>query len=157
MLDIGCGNGVVGEALAKYFGFKIVGTDILSYAQDANIPFVPMTADAKLDFPDKSFDVGMFNDVLHHVPAEVQIELIKEALRVCKRVLIFEVKPTWIAKKLDYLINQIHNPNMPILLTHREETDWMALFKQHDIQASYDSVNKPYPGYPFTNYLFILQ
>jgi hypothetical protein len=82
--------------------------------------------------------------------------LIQEARRVCRVVLLFEVKPTLIAKAVDYLINQIHNPAMPLPLTHRSQEEWLRLFDLNNIPAQCFAVKKPEFFYPSTNYLFSL-
>ena len=155
VLDVGCGNGVVSHQIEKHFGCRLLGTDILHYTIK-DIAFMRMQKDFTLSFKDNEFDIGLFNDVLHHMPFERQLILIKEALRVCSEVLIFEAKPTLITKLLDRLANHIHNPDMPITLTHRAKEDWLRLFKEQGITAESYGVVKPIIGYPFTNFLFRL-
>ncbi len=155
VLDIGCGNGVVSQEIRAHFACDLAGTDILSYLKK-KIPFKLMNKPDALDFNDRAFDVGLLIDVLHHIPFDRQLALIQEARRVCRVVLLFEVKPTLIAKAVDHLINQIHNPAMPLPLTHRSQEDWMALFDANHIPAQFFSVKKPAFFYPSTNYLFSL-
>ena len=128
VLDVGCGNGVVGDMIAQELGVTVIGTDILGYVT-TGLPFVPMPAEHALPFPDGSFDVAMFNDMLHHMPYENQVRLIREGLRVARAALIFEVKPTRYAQFTDWLMNKIHEPLMRISLTHRTRTEWEALFR----------------------------
>ncbi|MCK4669657.1 MAG: class I SAM-dependent methyltransferase [Nanoarchaeota archaeon] len=153
ILDIGCGNGVVSDQIQKHFRCDLVGTDIQSYLKK-NIKFRHMSKKDALDFKDKEFYLGLFIDVLHHIPFEIQSKLIKDALRVCSEVIIIEVKPTLTAKAIDYLINQIHNPEMPILLTHRTKRNWIKLFKANNISFKSYKVKKPIFFYPVSNYLF---
>lgn len=129
VLDVGCGNGVVGKIITKELGVAVTGTDILPYVK-TGIPFVPMPAEHVIPFPDGSFNVAMFNDMLHHMPYENQIRLIREGLRVAGAVLVFEVKPTRYAKFTDWMANKIHEPLMRISLTHRTRTEWEALLRQ---------------------------
>lgn len=154
ILDIGCGNGVVSDEIRSHFGCQLVGTDILSYLRRP-IEFVLMKTPDALEFGDKAFDFGLFIDVLHHMPFERQIALIKEARRVCRGVLIFEVKPTLLAKTVDFLANQLHNHRMPLALTHRTKQEWMRLFEEQRITAEFFEVRKP-AFWPSTNYLFFL-
>ena len=42
----------------------------------------------KIDFPDDYFDVGLFSDVLHHIPESERLVVISEAARVCKYLII---------------------------------------------------------------------
>ena len=155
VLDIGCGNGVVSYEIKKHFNCNLVGTDILNYLK-RDIPLKKTIDEDKLDFKDNEFDLGLFNDALHHMPYNTQFKLIKEALRVCSKVIIFEVKPTFIAKAVDYLINRIHNSDMPIPLSFREEREWTQRFKEEGISFEIFNVKKPVCLYPFSNFLFIL-
>lgn len=156
VLDIGCGNGVVSYEIKKFFSCNLIGTDIFNYFKK-DIDFKQMRKEDELDFSNKEFDIGLFIDVLHHTPFKAQVKLIREALRVCSEVLIFEVKPTFIAKAVDYLINKTHNSNMPILLTHRTKEEWIKLFSNNNIYFKFYKVKKPIFYYPSTNYLFYLK
>jgi SAM-dependent methyltransferase len=155
VLDIGCGNGVVSQEIRAYFGCDLTGTDVLAYLK-REIKFNLMSKPDRLGFNDQEFDVGLFIDVLHHLPFDRQIVLIREALRVCRTVVLFEVKPTLIAKAVDYLINQIHNSHMPLPLTHRSRDAWEQLFHANSITAEFYAVKKPAFLYPSTNFVFIL-
>ncbi len=155
LLDIGCGNAVVGDEVRKALGCQLTGTDVLSYLS-RDIPFKLMSSPTRLDFADAEFDLGLIVDAVHHMEFETQILAIKESLRVCKTVLVFEVAPTWLAKQLDIGLNKIHNAEMNLCLTHRNHTEWQELFRQHGIPCRFEPVQKPFPGYPFRNYLFIL-
>ncbi|NQU98267.1 class I SAM-dependent methyltransferase [Candidatus Woesearchaeota archaeon] len=155
VLDIGCGNGVITDQLQKYFNLKITGLDILNYLTK-KIDFQLMKEEDKIPYKDNKFDLGIFTDALHHMPYKIQVKLIKEALRVSKEVLIFEVAPTFKGKLIDFLINQIHNANMPILLTHRNKQDWMKVFAKNNIKAEFYPVKTPFI-YPFIHYLFHLR
>ena len=153
VLDIGCGNGVVSHEIEKFFNCDLTGTDIFSYLR-RDIKFKKMHKEDELDFNDKEFDTGLLIDTLHHIPFDGQIKIIKEALRVCREVLIFELRPTLIVKIIDFLINKIHYRKMPILLTHRKKESWIRLLKDNDINLKFYKVKKPSFWYPATNYLF---
>lgn len=156
VLDIGCGNGVVSSEIAKYFHCAIIGADIQKHlARD--IEFKKILDGEKLDFKDDEFSIGLFNDVLHHVPFNRQIMLIKEALRVCKKILIFEVKPTIMAKIIDYPLNWVSDISVPVPLTHRDKEGWVKLFDENSISYEFCPIKKPSLWYPFINYLFYLR
>lgn len=156
VLDIGCGNGVVSQEIEKHFGCSIKGTDVWEYLI-RNIEFKKMPSRDKLDFKNGEFDVGLFNDVLHHISSERQIILVKEALRVCKQVLIFEVKPTFIAMLVEYPLNWLNNINVANPLSHRDKEGWMQLFKENHIYCEFYHIERPSFWYPFVNYLFCLE
>ncbi|MDO8600284.1 MAG: class I SAM-dependent methyltransferase, partial [bacterium] len=58
VLDVGCGNGVVGAFLAEKIGYRAMGTDILDYT-NGRIPFRKMTQEDILPFSDGEFDIAM--------------------------------------------------------------------------------------------------
>ena len=148
VLDVGCGNGVISKILSDNFGCKITGTDILDYNK-VGLDFKQMKGDGELPFADNSFDIVMFNDMLHHVSKGLQIVFIKEALRIGKRVLIFELKPTLYAKFTDWLANKVHNWEMNIPLTQRTLGEWEAMFKENDINFKSVEIKRSFPSNPF--------
>lgn len=156
VLDIGCGNAFIANEVRQTFSCKLTGTDVLAYLS-YDIPFKLMSAPDRLDFRTKEFDFGLIVDTLHHVEFDTQINVIKESLRVCRTVLVFEVAPTWLAKKLDIGLNKIHNPKMNLCLSHRHRTDWLEFFNENEIPCQFYQVKKPFLGYPFENYLFVLE
>ncbi|MCL5070605.1 MAG: class I SAM-dependent methyltransferase [Actinobacteria bacterium] len=153
-LDVGCGDGIISEQLLKYFGIKITGCDILSYLTK-DIPFIYMKKEDKLPFSNNKYESCLFNDVLHHMSKENQIKLLKEGLRVAKRVLIFEDKPTLAGKAADILANLMRNKNMNIPLTFKDILEWETVFK--DLGVKYKSVELPKPFlYPFSHIAFLI-
>lgn len=152
VLDIGCGNGVVALELQNIFGFDISGTDVARYLKK-DIPFTRMKTATQLDFGDKHFDVGLINDVLHHVDYDNQVELIQEAARVCKMVLIFEAKPSHLTFFFDKVLNRIHNKDMPIPLTFRHQGDWEKAIVAKGLTCSGKELKRPFVFYPFQNFL----
>lgn len=152
VLDIGCGNGVVTHELRRIFGFDISGTDVAKYLTK-DVPFTPMKTDTSLDFADGQFDVGLINDVLHHIEHDNQLALIQEAVRVCKTVLIFEAKPSPLTFFFDRALNYIHNKNMPIPLTFRHQADWEKAIAAKGLTCSGQTLRKPVFFYPFENFL----
>ncbi len=156
VLDVGCGNGVVSHEIKKFFNCDLTGTDIFSYLK-RDIKFRLMQKDDRLDFNDKEFDTGLLIDTLHHISFDGQIKIIREAMRVCREVLIFELRPTLIAKARDFLMNKIHCRNIPIPLTHREKEGWMELFRDNSIAFKFYDIKKFDIFCPATNYLFRLE
>ena len=155
VLDIGCGNGVVSIKLKKELKVNLTGCDIINYVSH-DIPFVKMQKTGKLPFKDKMFDVAMFNDVLHHTSKVNQPSLLREAMRVAKRVVIFEVNPTFSGKIFDYLMNKIHNPSMNIPFTFRSINNWHTLFKKNGYVFEVKQVRQPL-FYPFKHIAFLLE
>jgi len=156
VLDIGCGNGVVGREIESFFGCKVTGTDILYYMKK-DIFFKIMPNSETLDFKDNEFDTALLIDVLHHVPYDSQVKLVREAVRVCRKVLIFEVRPSFLAKAVDFSINLFHNLKMPKPMTHRAENEWARLFAEGRINCECFSVSKPVFLYPSHNFLLYVK
>jgi SAM-dependent methyltransferase len=105
VLDVGCGEGYVGEELAARGAGEVHGVDIVDIRRLRGIGF-SLYDGVHLAFPDERFDVVMLNFVLHHVPDERKIELVREALRVARaKVFIVEDTP---ATAFDRFMSQRH-------------------------------------------------
>lgn len=154
ILDVGCGDGILSSILQKRFSLQLTGCDIDRYLTK-NITFVRQKGISALPFPDNSFDAVMFNDTLHHTTFANQKKLIKEALRVSPKVLIFEDEPTLIGSITDWSINKFHNIHMPITLAFRGHDEWTKLFADLGVTSEFKSVRKPLL-YPFTHEAFFV-
>lgn len=154
ILDIGCGNGIVSKILIDNLRLKIVGTDIHYYLKE-DIEFKKMESEKNLPFASHSFDWTLFNDVLHH--CYDQKSLINEALRVADKVLIFEVKPSFLAKIIDLVINLFHNIKMPKPLNFLTLKQWQDLLAEIDCQFEIIKLKKPFFFYPIKNFLIVLK
>jgi SAM-dependent methyltransferase len=87
VLDIGCGDGTLSALIAERLpGIRIQGVEFLP-RRDCAIPCVPFDG-TTLPFPDDSFDVCMFVDVLHHTE-DVRI-LLREAVRVTRSYILIK-------------------------------------------------------------------
>lgn len=84
VLDVGCGNGRFGEAVAAQYKADVQGVDVVNYA-DANIK-IDIYDGHKLPFEDESFDVIIMAFMLHHV--KHQDDIFREAIRCSRRGLI---------------------------------------------------------------------
>jgi SAM-dependent methyltransferase len=85
VLDIGAGNGLVGEAIAEFLpGKAVTGVDVAPRL----LPTVRFPCAAydgvRLPFADGAFDCALFCNVLHHVEPAVRPALLGEALRVTR-------------------------------------------------------------------------
>ncbi len=154
LVDVGCGTGVVAFEISKSIRTDVYGCDVQNYLL-RKIKFKKIKSDNRLPFPDKSFDLALLNDVLHHVNHVDQIGLIDETLRIAKETLIFELKPTIIGKALDFLLNKIHNPEMAIPFAYRNEWNWEKLFKENGITYKKRHVLTPF-YYPFSHVAYKL-
>lgn len=93
LLDVGCGDMRLSESLAGANpNVGLTCLDVYPCPQAG-----PETRrwekyrrfdGTRLEFSDKSFDVVLFVDVLHHAKAEDQLHLLREAVRVGRRVIV---------------------------------------------------------------------
>jgi SAM-dependent methyltransferase len=85
VLDVGCGDGTVDQLILQQLpGVSIEGIDVL-VRPVAKIPVAPFDG-VRIPYPDSSFDVVMFIDVLHHT--HDPLLLLQEAQRVGKVILV---------------------------------------------------------------------
>jgi ubiquinone/menaquinone biosynthesis C-methylase UbiE len=154
VLDIGCGTGIIAHELSERLDLRITGCDIDKYTF-VDLPFKKMKQIDKLPFKKKEFDVAMFNDVLHHTNYKNQNTLLRESLRVAKYVLIFELRPTFISRYGDFLINKIHHPQMDIPYTYRKEEEWEHVFNNLNVKIDKVIIKRPF-FYPFSHVAYKL-
>jgi SAM-dependent methyltransferase len=123
-LDIGCGDLTLAKLLETVHGIgKWTGVDLYP------LPSSAISTDARwrdyvqfngqeLPFPDQGFDVGIFVDVLHHVPEESRVQLLRESLRTCKLVIVkdhFE-SSFWsrqVLRAMDFVGNYAYGVSVP--------------------------------------------
>ena len=89
VLDIGCGEGAMGEHIAHTYGWDVTLTDLdAGVARSTSLPFRPCTP-TTLPFDDNAFDAALLTFVLHH--ADDPEAVMQEALRVSRhRVFVLE-------------------------------------------------------------------
>jgi len=85
LLEIG--SGPIG--IGKFYGVPFVGCEI-RFPYPPKPPMLPVVASAtNLPFGDRSFDGVVLSDVLEHIPPDLRISVIREALRVVRKIAIF--------------------------------------------------------------------
>jgi SAM-dependent methyltransferase len=105
VLDVGCGEGYVGEELLSRGAREVHGVDIVDIRRLCRASF-SLYDGRHIPFPDDRFDLVMLNFVLHHVPDAHKIELVREAMRVTRaKVFILEDTPT---SAFDRIANHRH-------------------------------------------------
>lgn len=156
VLDVGCGSGMIGTAVAEAFQARVEGADIENLLV-RDLPFHKLP-ESWAKWPDGSFDVVMVNDALHHMAPEVQSSTLRHALRVGRKVLIFETRPTLAAKAADLIMAYlIYGGREAVPLTHRDPEDWGRLLKELGCQAKVRDLPKPVFFYPLHHFAIIAQ
>ena len=133
VLDIGAGSGYLAEILSKKANVTMI--DICDYNQ-TDLPLLLYEGN-KLPFPDNLFDVGLFITVLHHTPNPP--ETIREAKRVCKRVIIIEEVYSSILSRLhmdlwEWFWNK--TSRITTFYNFHSKEEWMRIFKELNFKVN---------------------
>jgi len=129
VLDIGLGNGHIANAIKKEYKVGIQGIDVIDYNR-TGVEF--RLFDGKhIPFKDNEFDVAIIIVSLHH--CDNPYEVIQEAARVAKRVIVFEdiyTSPLHlkVISTYDWLMNVRKGVNTPFNFKRRRE--WIKLFEK---------------------------
>jgi len=87
VLDVGCGDGMIDVVIeAKRRDVSIRGIDVL-VRPDTHIAVTKFDGTV-FPFPDNSFDIVMFVDVLHHT--DDPMTLLREAVRVARKAVVIK-------------------------------------------------------------------
>jgi SAM-dependent methyltransferase len=136
VLDVGCGDGTIDCLIAaERPDVAIEGIDVL-VRPGARIPVRPFDG-TTIPFPDASFDVVMFIDVLHHT-ADPRV-LLREAVRVGAAILVkdhfregFGAGVT--LRFMDWVGNAHHGVALPY--NYWTKAQWSAAWEEMGIQPS---------------------
>jgi len=130
ILDLGCGSGIAAKHFQEFFKAKIIGVDV----KDNRLVQIPFKLiDGKnLPFNDNTFDVVLINYVLHH--CQDPEEILKEAKRVSKRIIIFEDLPEGILAKLRCKLHQIIFFGGKKIFNFKKREDWKKIFKKFSLK-----------------------
>jgi SAM-dependent methyltransferase len=129
VLDIGCGDGLVGHLVQRRRpDVVITGVDVLARPASQ----IPVQSFDGLTIPycDLSFNTAMLVDVLHHT--EDPLSLLKEACRVARTVLVKDhLREGFLAvatlRFMDWVGNAHHGVALPY--NYWSEAQWDAAFK----------------------------
>lgn len=131
ILDVGCGDGELARMIAeKRRDTDISGVDVL-VRPDTKIPISEFNG-VTLPFPDKSFDLVMFIDVLHHT--EDPKILLREAVRVAKKGVVMKdhTRNGLLANKTLRLMDWVGNAKYGVALPYNywSLTEWQTAFAE---------------------------
>lgn len=84
VLDVGGGSGVLGQAIHELFATSVTSVDVHNrYVPGLTTRAIVYDGET-LPFANDAFDAIVINNVLHHVPPEVRLTLLRECRRVCR-------------------------------------------------------------------------
>ena len=98
IFDAGCGTGTLSLLLKKKKNCKVIGADLslrmIDFARKSNpykdVCFLHMDISDLAEYKDKSFDYSIICLVIHELPSDKQLDVIKELMRVGRRTIILD-------------------------------------------------------------------
>jgi SAM-dependent methyltransferase len=152
VVDVGCGDGLIGALIQEQRpDVQVRGIDI-SVRDDTNIPVTAFDG-TSIPFEDRSIDVVMLVDVLHH--ADDPMRLLSEAARVSQRAVVLkDVTPLGplsdaTLRFMDWVGNARHGVPLPYRFWSQQE--WRRAFA--DLGLSVDETRRRLGLYPFPAHL----
>jgi SAM-dependent methyltransferase len=136
VLDVGCGDGTIDALLLRSRpDLSIAGVDVLVRPK-TQLP-VQQFDGVHLPFDDKSFDVVLLLDVLHHT--DDPTVLLDEAIRVSRTAVVLKdhmrdglfAYPT--LRFMDWVGNAHHGVALPF--NYWPRSDWMQAFTRLELRA----------------------
>ena len=134
ILDVGCGNCLLANALKKE-GYHITGLDVsnLSIIED----FEPFVYDGEhMPYETDTFDCALLLAVLHHTDNPEKV--LKETARVASRIIIIEdVYKNSFQKYLTFAMDTLVNLGHSNMTYQNKSVDeWKDLFKKLGVEVS---------------------
>jgi len=132
VLDVGAGDCLMGGFFQIYRpATKVIGVE--TFIRIANPPIPLLQFDGKkLPFEDKSFDVTLFSNVLHHT--NNHDELLREAARVTRSKILIKdhIYKGWLGRMKLLALDILGNIRFGVVTTGDYLTlaDWSALFEK---------------------------
>ena len=154
VLDIGCGDGTIAKHIKEYN--PSVTMQGIEFAPRGTCKIECRAFDGKnIPYPDASFDVCMFVDVLHHVrDSQGIVELLCEAHRVSRRFVLIKdhLSDTWFDFKtlqfMDWVGNRPHGVVLPY--NYQSRGQWDQHFRMTGWKVKDWQTNIPIYPFPFS-------
>ena len=142
VLDIGCGDGMLGYILS-FFGINTTGTDI--DCTRSRIPCIEGRSPEILEvIEDNSYDAVVSQHMIEHLHPQEQYRLLVEATRIARRlVVVVTPNRTYRWKQPD----GIYDPDHKHILTVREMKDIMHILRLNNRI-------KKYKVYTINNFIY---
>ncbi|MBZ5701060.1 MAG: methionine biosynthesis protein MetW [Acidobacteriia bacterium] len=126
LLDVGCGDGSLGALLRGLVpGLHVEGVEVHARPGCA-VPF-QLFDGQHLPFPDNSFDVCLFVDVLHH--SQTPLVILQDACRVSRKFVLIKDHFSesrfdyWTLRLMDWVGNAPHGVSLPYNYFSRAQWD----------------------------------
>jgi ubiquinone/menaquinone biosynthesis C-methylase UbiE len=134
ILDLGCGSGILTKKLKEKLNVNILGIDVADKRIE-KIPFQKFDG-RKIPFEDNFFDTVLISFVLHHT--QDPIEMLKEAKRITKQIIIFEDLPENILGKIRCYLHlyswRFLFKNTNLNFNFFNEKEWEETFKNLNLK-----------------------
>lgn len=151
VLDIGCGDGTIASLIAERRPELAVEGVELVPRPACRVPCRAFDG-AKLPFPDRSFDVCLFVDVLHHTTDVTQ--LLREAARVSRTCVVLKDHLSESSfdhitlKAMDWIGNRPHG--VTLTYNYQSRVQWQGHFATCGLCATQISSDLPLYPFPFS-------
>jgi len=151
VLDIGCGDGTIASLIAERRPeLAVEGVEVIP-RPTCRVPCRAFNG-AKLPFPDESFDVCLFVDVLHHTTDVTQ--LLREAARVSRSCVVLKDHLSESAfdhatlRAMDWVGNRPHG--VTLTYNYQSRSQWQEHFAACGLQSAELSTALPLYPFPFS-------
>jgi SAM-dependent methyltransferase len=151
VLDIGCGDGTIAGLLAERRpDLAIEGVEVVP-RPTCQIPCRAFDG-RQLPFADRSFDVCLFVDVLHHTTDVTQ--LLREAARVSRSYVVLKdhLSESWFdhatLRAMDWVGNRPHG--VTLTYNYQSLSQWQQHFSACGLRATQLSTALPIYPFPFS-------
>jgi SAM-dependent methyltransferase len=151
VLDIGCGDGTIASLIAERRAELVVeGVEVIP-RPSCRVPCSGFDG-ANLPFPDRSFDVCLFVDVLHHTTDVTQ--LLHEAARVACACVVLKDHLSESSfdhttlRAMDWVGNRPHG--VTLTYNYQSRIQWQEHFAVCGLQSAEFSTDLPLYPFPFS-------
>ena len=151
VLDIGCGDGTIAGLLSERRpALAIEGVEVIP-RPSCRIPCRAFDG-SQLPFADRSFDVCLFVDVLHHTTDVTQ--LLREAARVSRSCVVLKDHLSESSfdhatlQAMDWVGNRPHG--VTLTYNYQSLSQWQQHFTSCGLQAAQLSTDLPLYPFPFS-------
>ena len=142
ILDVGCGDGVLGERLIKTKRCDVTGVDIseeaVKQARLSGLEAMVGDIEKSLDFADDSFDYAILCNVLEHLVDPVAT--LKESLRVSQKGVIISI-PNFAVFPARVELAFGHFPRVPLFGKKWYNSQHIRLFSYKDFKYALNELN----------------